>query len=166
MDTKTTSAVVSPAVPLAAAPAPVIAPALAAVPAPVAAPADAAVTVEKDTADTADTAVEKDTASIAADTSDTAEGDTALVLDVPALPPFRHMDELPVVGLLALVFGLAGALLRKVKALAVEQGFTQMLNVSELKRISDALAKVEGQVADMQNALAREEAAKSRPKTR
>jgi hypothetical protein len=163
MDTKTTSAVVSPAVPLAAAPAPVIAPALAAVPAPVAAPADAAVTVEKDTADTA---VEKDTASIAADTSDTAEGDTALVLDVPALPPFRHMDELPVVGLLALVFGLAGALLRKVKALAVEQGFTQMLNVSELKRISDALAKVEGQVADMQNALAREEAAKSRPKTR
>ena len=163
MDTKTTSAVVSPAVPLAAAPAPVAAPALAAVPAPVAAPADAAVTVEKDTADTADTA---DIAALAADTSDTAEGDTALVLDAPALPPFLHMDELPVVGLLALVFGLAGALLRKVKALAVEQGFTQMLNVSELKRISDALAKVEGQVADMQNALAREEAANSRPKTR
>jgi hypothetical protein len=156
MDTKTTSAVVSPAVPLAAAPAPVAAPALAVVPAP----------VEKDSADTADTADTADIAALAADTADTAEGDTALVLDAPALPPFLHMDELPVVGLLALVFGLAGALLRKVKALAVEQGFTQMLNVSELKRISDALAKVEGQVADMQSALTREEAAKSRPKTR
>lgn len=170
MDTKTTSAVVSPAVPLTAAsvpPAAPVAPTPAAVPAPVAAPADAAAPVEKDTAekDTGDTAAEKATAK--KDTADTADtGDTGTVAAAPGLPPFGHIDELPSVGLLVLVLGLAGAILRKVKAVKVEQGFAQMLNVSELKRISDALAKVEGQVADMQNALAREEAAKSRPKTR
>lgn len=101
----------------------------------------AAPVVEKDTA-------EKDSA------SDTAEKDTAVVGADASVPPAMH-GEMPLISITILLLSVLGMLVRKIKKIAEELGFAQAIGNSEMKRLSDALVKVEGRLSDSESLLSR-----------